>query len=75
MKIFNVLAFVFLVAVLPACKNDESNSVPPFVLSGEITQNTTLKKGVYNMIGFVYVKNGATLTIEPGSIIKIRELL
>lgn len=30
----------------------------------------TLKKGTYNLKGWVYVRNGATLTIEAGTIIK-----
>jgi hypothetical protein len=37
----------------------------------EITSNTTLKyPNTYNLRGFVYVTDGATLTIEPGVIIK-----
>lgn len=40
-------------------------------LSGEITANRTLSNDtIYFLDGFVYVKNGATLTIEPGTIIK-----
>ncbi len=36
-----------------------------------ITQNTTLTyPGIYNLMGWVYVADGATLTIEPGVIIK-----
>ena len=36
----------------------------------ELTKSHTLKKGVYTMVGWIYVKAGATLTIEPGTIIK-----
>lgn len=38
------------------------------ILSGKITTNTTLKAGnIYKLRGLVYVTNGATLTIEPGT--------
>lgn len=36
------------------------------ILSGD----HTIKKGVYLMKGWIYVGNGATLTIEPGTVIK-----
>ncbi|MDR0537020.1 MAG: hypothetical protein LBH04_03085 [Tannerellaceae bacterium] len=35
-----------------------------------IKKSHTLKKGVYTMVGWIYVEEGATLTIEPGTIIK-----
>jgi len=35
-----------------------------------ITESHTIKKGVYTLVGWVYVEDGATLTIEPGTIIK-----
>ena len=38
------------------------------ILEGKITANRTLQSGVtYKLRGFVYVTNGATLTIEPGT--------
>src|SRR6188768_3996309 len=40
------------------------------VLTGTIDKSTTLLKGAYTLRGYVYVNNGATLTIEAGSIIK-----
>ncbi|MFN3300916.1 MAG: hypothetical protein ACK41Z_12065, partial [Sediminibacterium sp.] len=41
------------------------------VVSGNITSNTTwTNNNIYILSGFVYVKAGATLTIEPGTIIK-----
>jgi hypothetical protein len=40
------------------------------VLNGTIDQSRTLTKGVYTLKGYVYVNNGAILTIEPGTIIK-----
>ena len=40
-------------------------------VSGTITSNTTWTcNNTYLLSGFVYVKSGATLTIEPGTIIK-----
>ena len=36
----------------------------------ELTKSHTIKKGVYTLVGWIYVKEGATLTIEPGTIIK-----
>jgi hypothetical protein len=35
-----------------------------------IRHSHTLKKGVYTLVGWIYVEEGATLTIEPGTIIK-----
>lgn len=46
--------------------NDIGNGDQEFVFTG----NQTLKKGVYNLKGWVYIADGATLTIEPGTIIK-----
>ncbi|HRI27543.1 MAG TPA: T9SS type A sorting domain-containing protein, partial [Chitinophagales bacterium] len=44
---------------------------PVVTVSGSITTNTTwTPNNVYLLQGFVYVKSGATLTIEPGTIIK-----
>lgn len=40
------------------------------ILSGTIDQSVTLKKGTFTLKGYVYVNNGAVLTIEPGTIIK-----
>ena len=40
-------------------------------LTGRITENTTLKKGDENILsGIVYIANGATLTVEPGAVVK-----
>ncbi|MCL2072565.1 MAG: hypothetical protein FWH18_01475 [Marinilabiliaceae bacterium] len=35
-----------------------------------IQNSVTIKKGVYTMVGWIYVVDGVTLTIEPGTIIK-----
>jgi hypothetical protein len=42
------------------------NGDQEFVFTG----NQTLKKGTYYLKGWVYIANGATLTFEPGTIIK-----
>lgn len=42
------------------------NGDKEFIFTGK----QTLKKGVYLMKGWIYVANGAELTIEPGTIIK-----
>jgi len=48
-----------------------SNTCPFEVVSGNITQNTTWRKGItYLLNGYVYVKEGATLTIQPGVTVK-----
>jgi len=40
-------------------------------LTGNITSNVTLKSDInYVLDGWVYVKSGATITIEPGTVIK-----
>lgn len=40
------------------------------ILTGDISENTTLyKRDVYLLLGSVFVTNGATLTIEPGTVI------
>ena len=35
-----------------------------------IKRNHTIRKGVYTLVGWIYVEEGATLTIEPGTIFK-----
>ena len=35
-----------------------------------MNKSHSIKKGVYTMVGWIYVTEGATLTIEPGTIIK-----
>ncbi|MCS7084811.1 MAG: T9SS C-terminal target domain-containing protein, partial [Bacteroidia bacterium] len=61
-----------------SCKKETPSSPPTdpppsdetVVLSGEIVQNLTLvAQKRYMLDGFVYVKAGATLTIEPGTVV------
>lgn len=40
------------------------------ILSGTIDESITLRKGVFTLKGYVYVNNGAVLTVEPGTVIK-----
>lgn len=72
------IAAMMLSAVLfSSCSNDD-NSVPEvpvnpadYELSGNITGNKILQAGKPWVIkGYVYVPDGATLTIEPGTVIK-----
>ena len=35
-----------------------------------IKRNHTIRKGVYTLVGWIYVEEGATLTIDPGTIFK-----
>jgi hypothetical protein len=48
-----------------------SSGMTTVSVSGNITANTTWTANkIYLLSGFVYVNNGATLTIEPGTLIK-----
>lgn len=59
-----LLLIAFLVAVFGAANAQ-------VVVSGDITANTTwTKNNTYLLNGFVYVTNGAVLSIEPGTVIK-----
>jgi len=52
------------VTVFPAAGSTQT-------ISGNITSNITLKSDInYLLDGWVYVKSGATITIEPGTVIK-----
>ncbi len=74
-----VKLFIFgaLLTGFTACnKEDEDDIITPptggtETITGSITANTTWRAGnKYVLTGFVYVESGATLTIEPGTIIK-----
>lgn len=76
-KIFNLMLLGFALTGTVACSTTEEEEIiiPQAgdlkVVSGSITSNTTWKASdQYLLSGFVYVEAGATLTIEPGTIIK-----
>ena len=64
-------------AVFTGCKKDSEDTTTPtstgqeITVQDSITANTTwTANNKYILNGFVYVTNGATLTIEAGTIIK-----
>lgn len=75
---FKFFTFLILAAGLSfvSCDRDDDDTdvvVPGenLTIKGSITTNTTwAAKNKYLLEGFVYVEAGATLTIEPGTIIK-----
>ena len=77
---FSLKLFLFLLVasglMLASCgrEDDEDDIVDPganLTIKGSITSNTVwAAKNKYLLEGFVYVESGATLTIEPGTIIK-----
>jgi len=80
MKFFKHYFFAALLALLVvSCNSEDSTDTQPsgqtdtkgsVILTGDITANRTLKASEkYVLQGFVYVKEGITLTIEPGTII------
>jgi hypothetical protein len=59
-----LLLIAFIVAVMGSVHAQ-------VVVSSNVTTNTTwTKNNIYLLQGFIYVKNGATLTIEAGTVIK-----
>ncbi|QCR23668.1 T9SS C-terminal target domain-containing protein [Pontibacter sp. SGAir0037] len=81
-KLFNLLLVAFLAVSFVACDDDDSPGVTTgeqftveqsngmTVISGSTEENFTLRANTkYLLKGFVYVKEGATLTIEPGTVI------
>ncbi len=79
MKKFQLLSLL-LIVLLSACNNDDGGTIIPVdddpdpvnnVLTGEITSDFTLTSDIiWELSGRVTVTSGATLTIEPGTIIK-----
>jgi hypothetical protein len=72
LKLFSVLA---LAAVAFSCSDDDDATVPPVVpppvdtvLIGSLTASKTLTSDkTWILKGYVYVPNGITLTIQPGT--------
>ncbi len=73
-----LLASACLAIFFGACKKKDNNNNPTptptdsvVTLTGDISTNTTLSASKkYLLKGFVYVTEGATLTIEPGTVIR-----
>ncbi|MEG1587433.1 MAG: hypothetical protein RR346_11235 [Bacteroidales bacterium] len=65
-------------ASFSSCSSNDDASFEPVVegmigngeQAFEITRDTTFRKGVYDLLGWVYITKGATVTFEPGSVIK-----
>ena len=74
-KLF-ALGLIAFATVFTACgdDDDDNNTAPATgnrVISQNISSNTTWSNGrVIELDGRIYVENGATLTIEPGTVIK-----
>ena len=66
---------LLLVLIFTSCEKNPPIPPPPpsntkTFVTGPITQNTIwYKDSTYILSGFVFVKNGATLTIQPGTTI------
>lgn len=82
-KSLGLIVASILLIMLSACSDSDNpnpNPTPtPPVEKGnigdgsnayEIKTNVTFKKGIYHLNGWVYVTNGASVTFEPGCIIK-----
>lgn len=76
--LFGTLTLLTLISVSSCVKvnfDDETGTTPPpdpgsNVISGTISSSRFYAKGKYVLKGYVYVTEGATLTIEAGSIIQ-----
>jgi hypothetical protein len=81
MKRLLILTFAFG-AIMASCSKDDINNgngdgqdttEAPAVLKGDITSSMTLKAdNSYTLDGVVYIKNDATITIEPGVTVKAK---
>ncbi len=84
-KFFSRLFLVFACAgIFSACNNDDNGggTVEEQLLfengtqigngdqEFEVNGNHTIKKGTYVMKGWIYINEGASITIEPGTVIK-----
>lgn len=64
MKKFNLLLLGCLISFFSLAQKAR-------VISGSITTNTTFYSDtIYTLDGYVYVKNNAILTIQPGTVVK-----
>lgn len=75
MKHFKLLSLFALSAIIFSCSDDDELVVPPVVpptvdtvLLGSLTSSKTLTSDrTWILKGYVYVTNGVTLTIQPGT--------
>jgi hypothetical protein len=72
---FSIILLSIAVSFTACTKDDDDNNggqtVDPYVISGNITADKTLTAGnIWKLQGRVSVTNGATLTIEAGTVIK-----
>lgn len=73
---FSLVVLFSSLIMFSACKDDNNGTEPDppkgaEVISGNITTNTTLTADkVWTLEGYVRVLDGATLTVEPGTIVK-----
>ncbi len=68
-----LLTLLLMGVIIVSCDKDDDAEPKgeKVTVSGDITQNTTWEaKDTIVLDGFVYVNNGVTLTIEPGSVIR-----
>lgn len=75
--LYRMLLVVMAVSLtMSSCKKDDNKNEPVdgHVLTGEISSDRTLYADtIYEIKGYATVTSGATLTIEPGTIIKAHE--
>lgn len=76
-KFFQMMAVALTVTAFVSCSKDDDedddivNPPTSTVVSGDITADKTLTSDKeWTLKGYVYVKTGATLTIQPGTVIK-----
>ncbi len=84
-KSFSKIILMASLVLYTSCSSSDDKTTPESseqILFGDGTQigsgvqeftiqeSHTIKKGTYSLKGWVYVNDGATLTIEPGTIIK-----
>lgn len=75
LKLFSILLSMSVV-VLSSCSKDDNETTPTtepssYTVSANITTNTTWATGkTYILAGRIAVTSGATLTIEPGVVVK-----
>lgn len=50
-------------------RDTTTNNTPSNIIEGTIDKSVTLPRGKYTLKGYVYVNNGAILTLEAGSVI------